>query len=119
MGLLDWGNFGNSVVLFVGVDRGGITCLAFLRVATHGLEGMLVFFLDNVVVGDVGLVTCFDNCAFEQERASEYIVPLDCAVFLQNDCVDIWDEEQGGQDSTGSSSTDSNTSDLDRSVDVL
>lgn len=74
---------------------------------------MLILFLDDVVVGNVGLLTWLDDSTLEKERPLENIVPLDCAVLLEDDCVDVWDEEEGGQEGAGGSSSDSDSSNLD------
>lgn len=73
----------------------------------------LLLLLHNVVVGDVGFIALLNDRAFEKERSFEDIVPLDCAVLLKDDSVDVWDEEEGSQDSAASSSSDGDTSNLD------
>lgn len=103
-----------KVLLVWRVDWCNVADFSLLGISSaQGPESVLVFLLDDVVVGDIGLVTCLDGGAPEKKRSLEDIIPLDCAVLLEDDCVDIWNKKQGGQDGAGRSGSDGNSSDLD------
>lgn len=77
-----------------------------------GVANIILIVLDDCVVGHDGALHLGDGRATEKQRALEAVVPLDGGVSPDNLGVDIWDEEESGQQSDSTTSAHCDRGDI-------